>query len=83
MFAGGRSIPNPPGAEKPPGGMGGGGIAAAAGGPAAGGCLNGTWTDITFASGSLHKHTSSPVTYCSASQAPLRTNLRVGAQEPP
>ena len=51
-------MPNPPGAVKPPGGSGGGGIAAAAGGPAAGGCLNGTWTDITFASGSLHACTA-------------------------
>ena len=48
-------MPNPPGAEKPLGGMGGGGMAAPAvgGWPAAGGCLNGTWTEATFASGSL------------------------------
>jgi len=94
MLDGGRSIPNPPGAEKPPGGMGGGGIAAEAGGPAAGGCLNGTWTDITFASGSLHSHTASPIANSSVPQAPLRPavlvwrsgacvqlNLRLGASE--
>ena len=72
MFEGGRSMLKPPGAEKPPGGMGGGGIAAEAGGPAAGGCLKGTWTDITFASGSLHAQTYSPT---SASGALLRQLL--------
>ncbi len=75
MLEGGRSMPNPPGAEKPPGGMGGGGIAAEAGGPAAGGCLNGTWTDITFASGSLHLH--APITCCLAPQASPRPNVHV------